>query len=180
MRIDTGGGLHILASPDPQRSLLVYSDNGSRRTPQLKAELVEAVETLVRKTVQLVRIIHLTGELERLPVGGTYEPESTGRDTFIIRLPDGGYGIHIDGVQEDDIETASDTARCAHGLPGSLYDKVTDTLEAENVTGVDNLAGVSFKTEAGVFPATPTTKRSSTDETLHQPLASRTSYGPWK
>ena len=119
----------------PQRVPLNLTTQIGRRT--------DAAQVLARECVRLARVVHLSGELERLGIGEVFEPEATGRDTVVIRLaigygpgPNGGYGLHIDGEQQPDLETASDAAREAYGLPTSIYDRVEETLQTEsNVAG---------------------------------------------
>ena len=72
------------------------------------------------------RVVHLTGQLEHLGVAELYTvPDVTERNVVVIRLPGGGYGLHIDGDQQDDADTATDAARRAYGLPPSSTDTTT-------------------------------------------------------
>ena len=90
---------------------------GERRVPL--SQPAKLVELLVEMIAKQARMAELAASLELRDVGSIVTPSATGRDTVVLKLPGGRFGIHIDGEQMADVETATGAARVAYGLSPS-------------------------------------------------------------
>ena len=112
---------------------LAEDEGGEVRLLENNGETVRALSLpshalqLAQEVMRLKSVLEFAGELERL--GGARGLETDLGTAWRLR-GQSGYRVDLDGEDEPAIVlTASDAARLAYGLPGSLQDKVNETLE---------------------------------------------------
>ena len=91
-----------------------------------RMESPSAAGLAIDEIFRLRSVIHFAAKLDRLGGGSGLE---TDLGTVWRTRGAAGYRVELDTLEPEHVLTATDASLLAHGLPGSLQDKVTETLE---------------------------------------------------